>query len=200
MTGDKDDPRFDKFYVKGNEIRLFIGLFLTDVPSYMALGFECRDTHLKPAPNEHYTKLYVFKIDQGPKATHGPYTWGENTALFKRLNLIRFFAEQNLDKIRTSNTQWLLFPDKTAQQKVIAWTQERSKFIFIANLDVNASITDVKIPISANANKQLKWVFTTRIAISSSNQGNQITVKEDHFTIPNLEAGEGHIYEIITSI
>ncbi|HMP12896.1 MAG TPA: hypothetical protein PKD70_03380 [Saprospiraceae bacterium] len=45
MTGDKDDPRFDHFYLKGNEARFFIGLFLTDMPSYMALGFECRDPH-----------------------------------------------------------------------------------------------------------------------------------------------------------
>ncbi|MCC6463491.1 MAG: hypothetical protein IT260_23680, partial [Saprospiraceae bacterium] len=36
MTADKDDPRFDSFYLHGNEIRYFLGLFLTDMPSYMA--------------------------------------------------------------------------------------------------------------------------------------------------------------------
>ena len=33
MTADKDDPRFDKFYVSGNEFRLFTALFLTNMPT-----------------------------------------------------------------------------------------------------------------------------------------------------------------------
>ncbi|MCC6412959.1 MAG: hypothetical protein IT270_14940, partial [Saprospiraceae bacterium] len=57
MTADKDDPRFDNFYLEGNEVRHFVALFLNDMPSYMGLGFECRDPHPEPAPNEHYTKL-----------------------------------------------------------------------------------------------------------------------------------------------
>lgn len=36
MTADKDDPRFDEFYLAGNEVRFFCALFLTDLPSYMA--------------------------------------------------------------------------------------------------------------------------------------------------------------------
>ena len=38
ITGDKDDPRFDAFYREGSVLRLFMALFLTDMPSYMALG------------------------------------------------------------------------------------------------------------------------------------------------------------------
>jgi hypothetical protein len=36
----------------------------------MSLGYEQRDPHPVPAPNENYTKLYVFQLDEGPKATH----------------------------------------------------------------------------------------------------------------------------------
>lgn len=50
------------FYLNGNELRHFVALFLTDMPSYMGLGFECRDVHPKPVANEFYTKLFVFQM------------------------------------------------------------------------------------------------------------------------------------------
>lgn len=136
MTADKDDPRFDKFYLKGNETRYFIGLFLTDMPSYMGLGFECRDIHLSPAPNEHYTKLYVFKESRGPKATFGPYIWGRNVQLYQRLNRQKSLSEEIFDDIRDAHTQWLSAPDPAGVGKVVAWTQlDGERFIFAANLD-----------------------------------------------------------------
>jgi hypothetical protein len=138
MTGDKDDPRFDKFYVKGNEIRLFIGLFLSDMPSYMGLGFESRDTHLAPAPNEHYTKLYVFKITEGPKATKGQYIWGQNATLFNQLTQIRLLAEKIMPVIDDAQVEWLISPDNKQNHKLISWTQqERPKYILLANLDID---------------------------------------------------------------
>jgi len=84
MTADKDDPRFDEFYVAGNEARMFTALFLTDMPSYVGLGFEIRDVHLEPVENERYTKLFVFKevgeSNRYPsKARFGErFVWGEN--------------------------------------------------------------------------------------------------------------------------
>lgn len=136
MTADKDDPRFDRFYVNGNETRYFIGLFLTDMPSYMALGFECRDVHLTPAPNEHYTKLYVFKETQGPKATFGPFVWGKNAPLYHNLSRQKSLSEEIFDSIKDANTRWLLPPDHTGTGKVITWTQDSdARYIFAANLD-----------------------------------------------------------------
>jgi hypothetical protein len=136
MTADKDDPRFDKFYTNGNETRYFIGLFLTDMPSYMALGFECRDLHLSPAPNEHYTKLYVFRDSRGPKATSGPYIWGKNEQLYQRLNRQKSLSEEIFSEIREADTRWLAPPDYTGSVKVIAWTQNSdARYIFAANLD-----------------------------------------------------------------
>ena len=147
MTGDKDDPRFDKFYLACNEARMFTGLFLTDWPSYMALGFECRDPHPQPAPNEFYTKLYVFKIATGDKKTSGPYQWGNNKALFEGLTAIRQLADELLPNIEGSKTQWLLPPDPTAGVPLIAWTQSGDpKFIFVANLSDTLRQSAVKLP------------------------------------------------------
>jgi hypothetical protein len=136
MTADKDDPRFDSFYLAGNEIRYFIALFLTDMPSYMGLGFECRDPHPEPASNEHYTKLYVFKMHDGPKGTKGPYQWGANTALHERLVRLKERANEWAATLANTPTRWLIPPDPEGKQKVIAWTQAASPaFVFMANLD-----------------------------------------------------------------
>lgn len=136
MTADKDDPRFDRFYINGNETRYFIGLFLTDMPSYMALGFECRDVHLSPAPNEHYTKLYVFRESSGPKAAFGPFVWGKNEQLYRNINRQKSLSEEIFSEIRESDTRWLAAPDHSGAGKVIAWTQDsEERYIFAANLD-----------------------------------------------------------------
>jgi hypothetical protein len=148
MTADKDDPRFDEFYLKGNEIRMFIGLFLTDMPSYMGLGFEQRDPHSYPAPNEHYTKLYVFQLSEGGKATHGKYKWGQNGMLFQNLNTLKIISEKIGQEIENHKIKWLIKPDFTGQNKIISWTQEeKSKYIFVVNLDtknkVNTDALDI---------------------------------------------------------
>lgn len=134
MTADKDDPRFDHFYLKGNEIRYFIALFLPEMPSYMALGFETREPHPSPAPNEQYTKLYVFQLEQGPKATKGPYQWGKNMDLYQRLVRQKEMSNQLNDVIQASETRWLLPPDPSGNQTIIAW--EAGFHRFIANLNV----------------------------------------------------------------
>jgi hypothetical protein len=136
MTADKDDPRFDAFYLNGNDTRYFIALFLTDMPSYMGLGFECRDPHPVPAPNEHYTKLYVFQVKEGPKSTHGPFVWGDNQALHAALVRQAQLAASILPGIQGVKTAWLMEPDASGVSKIIAWTQaENAKFVFWTNMD-----------------------------------------------------------------
>ena len=135
MTGDKDDPRFDAFYRFANELRAFCALFLVDSPSYTALGFELRDRHDAPAPNECYTKLYVFHEERGPKATHGPYRFGGNTALYDRLTSIHEAAARLLPTYGSGSVEWLLPPDATAGNRVIAWIvrAEPGPLLCIAN-------------------------------------------------------------------
>jgi hypothetical protein len=149
ITGDKDDPRFDQFYLKGNEIRYFIGLFLTDMPSYMGLGFECRDPHPVPAPNEHYTKLYVFHLPDGPKGTNGPYQWGKNRHLYGQLLRQKELAQRIFPDIEGADCQWLIPPDPEGERKLIAWTQsEQPKYVFLANLDTEQPLGQVEISIA----------------------------------------------------
>lgn len=156
MTADKDDPRFDSFYLHGNVARLFIAFFL-DMPSYMGLGFESRDIHTQPAPNEQYTKLYVFQIDKGPKTTNGPYQWGQNGQLFYQLTRLKVYADSIREIINGESSQWLLPPDPKGARKVIAWTiKSNPTYIFIANLGTS-TIQKIEIPINTKAEEKELW-------------------------------------------
>jgi hypothetical protein len=164
MTGDKDDPRFDSFYINGNTLRLFLALFIPDMPSYMALGFELRDAHEEPAPNEHYTKLYVFKERHGPKATTGPYRFGSNRRLFSSLSRVRGIADRYLPLLSRSRTTWLLEPDPQAHTQVISWLvetddEDRRPLICIVNLDTENSRQRVIVPLAQR--RELKPVFSS---------------------------------------
>jgi hypothetical protein len=145
MTADKDDPRFDSYYLHGNEVRYFMAMFLTDMPSYMGLGFECRDAHPYPAPNEHYTKLYVFQTQEGPKSTKGPYQWGSNRRLYHNILQIKELADEILPQIEGAPIKWLSGPSPDNLGKALVWTQSlQSKFIFAVNLGRD---NEVELPI-----------------------------------------------------
>ncbi|MFK7933701.1 MAG: hypothetical protein AB8G22_09330 [Saprospiraceae bacterium] len=198
MTADKDDPRFDEFYVAGNEARLFMALFVTDMPSYMGLGFESRDVHLQPAPNEYYTKLYVFFLETGPKATRGKYIFGKNTALFSRLTRIKLLAETLLPQIEHQTVRWLLPPDSTGSHKVIAWTQtEQPQYVFVVNLDIENGVEQVKIPVRYfEEEATLKLLFSTENEDVSNKNAISISNKYQ-FSINELAAGECQIFQVV---
>ena len=153
MTADKDDPRFDEFYVAGNEARYFLALFLTDMPSYTGLNFECRDPHYEPAPNEQYSKLYVFHETDGPKAVSGPFQFGRNGYLFFRLSRIRRFAERMLSQWRGAAVRWLLPPDATGTTRAVAWqiltTDGAPQPVCVVNTDPYHPQSNVHIPLPA---------------------------------------------------
>jgi len=196
MTADKDDPRFDEFYHAGNEARLFTAFFLADMPSYTGLGFECRDVHLQVAPNEHYTKLFVFKIGNGPKATLGPYVWGKNSKLFLHLTRIRLAAEKILPKIKKASTQWLLPPDPTGHKKIIAWTQkDKPKFVFFANLDTQKAAKNCKIPKlpSPHEMRKLKFEFSTK---QLKKAPGTLVCNGKNYPVSKLAKGEGRVYKV----
>lgn len=202
MTGDKDDPRFDKFYVAGNEARFFIGLFLENMPSYMALGFESRDVHLEPAPNEHYTKLYVFQINEGPKATHSPYIWGKNVGLFHILTQIKIYAEKIHPKIQGQATRWLLPPDATGHRKFIAWTQkDKPQYIFIVNLDTENEAVNLKIPTikdklsdTSKVSDNLTLDFSTA---DVDEKDKNLMCLGKYYQLESLKVGECRSYKIV---
>lgn len=194
ITADKDDPRFDEFYVFGNEFRLFVALFLTNMPSYMSLGFRTRDTHHAPAPNEHYTKLYVFQFEKGKNATEGNYVWGRNGSLYNRLLQIQLYADKVWETVKNKPVRWLIYPDAVGFGKVIAWTQsDEPTHIFIANTDSENAIVNFAIPkIKDIENKQLKFDFSTVNSITEIDK--YPFYNSRHYNIFRLEKGECRVY------
>ena len=151
ITADKDDPRFDKFYQKGNIARFFTGIFLFNISSYMGLGFQTRDIHLQKAANEYYTKLYVFQESAKDKITTGPYIFGDNIIFFKKIEKIKKLAESISEELVDSELKFLLFPDLIGASKVLAWTQKQNpKYVFIVNLDTEKDIPYFGLPDFAN--------------------------------------------------
>ncbi len=140
MSADKDDPRFDEFYRTGNLFRYFTALFLTNMPSYVGLGFEVRNLHKQRSPNEEYTKLYVFQIEddrQPDKVTHGPFIWGQNADQFAAIGRMRVFAESIWPDIVGKETRWLVTPDANLSDKAayIAWTHvDPTGYAFVASM------------------------------------------------------------------
>jgi hypothetical protein len=202
MTADKDDPRFDEFYRAGNAVRAFIALFLSRMPSYMALGFEVRDVHYAPAPNEHYTKLYVFQLREGPKATHGPYVWGRNGRLFCVLSRLRCYADTHWTVLKDRPVRWLLTPDATAQNKVIAWTQaDRPEFVFLANTDLEHPAVRFGLPLLSGltpAPLLAADLTTSQLPIPDVDQ--TLAFNGKHCRVASLRPGEGRVYRVGDSI
>jgi hypothetical protein len=199
ITGDKDDPRFDEFYRQGNVVRLFIALFLTDMPSYVALGFATRDVHLRPAPNEHYTKLYVFQEAVGPKATHGPYVWGKNGALFHDVTRLRLYAEGILQEIEGRPTHWLIAPDPAREGRHLAWTQGDgpAAYVFVANTDTENGIENVNVPRIPGLEDEafLAFEFSTARRLPAGDR--RLTFGGKGYKLAGLGPGEGRAYRVV---
>ncbi len=183
LTADKDDPRFDQFYLRGNEARHFIALFLPILPSYMALGFECRDPHTQPAPNEHYSKLYVFQLKDGPKGTQGPYHWGGNLQLHHNLVRQRQLAALLGDLDALGAFEWIYRPDSAGVRKFIAW--RLGQHLFVVNLDTERANTDIHM---ADLSRDFEILFST---LGDENVTNRI--KDGNLT---LNEGEGMLLRI----
>jgi hypothetical protein len=198
ITADKDDPRFDGYYQKGNEARLFIALTLTDLPSYMALGFETRDIHYEPAPNEHYSKLYVFHAGSGPKATHGSYVWGKNGILFSSITRLKLYLDTIWPMIKGRPSRWLLPPDATGANRVIAWTlqSDSSIFLFLVNTGLEQEAVRFALPhlqeTGQGENPTLTCEFSTLSALPETDQS--LAFNGKHYKINRLAPGDGRVY------
>lgn len=139
FTADKDDPRFDESFNQATELRYFLALFFRYLPSYTAMGYELRDQHLPGLPNEYYSKLYVFHMDHGPKATSGPYLWGSNHALFKKLLEMHLLSEQFFGEGATVSL--LTSPDTLKSSQLLKWeiVHEDRQYQVWANFSVDKS-------------------------------------------------------------
>ena len=203
MTPDTDDPRFDDLYQRGNVVRALIGLFLTDMPSYVALGHEIRDVHLTPWPNEHYTKLFVFH-EHGEenvypsKARRGlRYLWGKNGSLFGAMTRLRLYADSIFPSIATRSVRWLLPPDPRAYRSEIAWTQaDDPDYLFVVNLSTESAVGYFSVPAirGVDPGTGLVLEFSTESDLSDANRRPAWNGK--HFRIESLEPEEARVYRI----
>lgn len=203
MAPDKDDPRFDELYRRGNVVRAFIGLFLTDLPSYVALGHEVRDVHLTPWPNEHYTKLFVFHQHgeenvYPSKARRGlRYLWGKNGSLFGAMTRLRLYADSIFPAIAARPTRWLLPPDPRAYRSEICWTQaDDPDYLFVANLSIEDHVGYFAVPAipGVDPGTRLQLEFSTESDLSDENRRPAWNGK--HFRIESLEPEEARVYRI----
>lgn len=198
ITADKDDPRFDSFYLAGNELRLLLALLLPDMPSYMALGFEQRDVHPTPAPNEHYTKHYVFHAGDGPKATHGPYVWGSNRSLFQRLTRIRAFADELGGSLAAARVDWLRPPDATGESRLLAWRvigdgSAGLDLVCLANLDLSDASGPFALPAPA---LPASATWTGLLSTGGGSPTAAPAWNGRQWIVEGLAPGEGRVYRL----
>jgi hypothetical protein len=207
ITGDKDDPRFDSYYLAGNELRYFCALFLPNMPSYAALGFELRDRHPEPFANEFYSKLYVFQVRSGTHATQGRYRFGGNARLFLRLQRIKQLSER-LRPRDAGTPVWLLPPDATGGRKVIAWAMpartEGGNVVrsFVANCDTVAPAMGVKVPLlpvlaAAAGGDALAARSTECIFESVDRRSEPPRTVTGAYHLPRIGRGECRVYETV---
>ncbi len=195
MTADKDDPRFDAFYLDGNILRLFLAFFLTDMPSYMGLGFEIRDRHEHPVPNEHYTKLYVFQERRGPKATPGPYEWGKTIELFNQVTRLKLYLDQIWPRINGRPIRWLIAPDACGVNPLIAWTQtDQPEYIFIANTSLEKPSGGFGLPAPGGSGA-CHIEYSTCQDIPASDQ--KLGFNGFYYPVMSLAPAEGRVYKMM---
>lgn len=196
LTGDKDDPRFDEFFYAGNELRYFCALFLVNVPSYMALGFRLRDPHAVPAPNEFYSKLYVFAERDGPKATRGPYRFGNNRKLYATLSSIAEAAGTILPEIRGMTPEWIQPPSATKATTLFSWKIDR--FVFVCNGDTTAPIVNRRLllPPAVSTETTPQEIFSTTGRPPETPYLHTDDFIGTYLALDRIEPGECRIYRI----
>ncbi len=197
MTADKDDPRFDSFYASGSVARLFIALLVADLPSYMALGFEVRDVHDRPAPSEHYTKHYVFEATTGIAATNGPYVFGANTALFETIERIRRLADGLRDDLATATTVWARPPDATGEDRTLAWVVDAGpahRHLCVVNLDHDGPTAAFGVPLRPLTDPPPAWLPVFSTVDPRSVATRRLRTNGHQWIVEPLAAGECRVY------
>ena len=105
------------------------------------------------------------------------------------------FNELYWPELKNTTTSWLISPDPTAQQLLIAWTQqEQPALLFLVNLGtasaaVNTSLLDANLP----ADWQLEGLFSSQqTAFEETARWNNTSI-----TTSELADGECRVYKIV---
>jgi hypothetical protein len=121
--------------------------------------------------------------------------WGSNKALFERLTRLRLLAEQLLPEIEGARTCWLLPPDPTAGNKLIAWTQaEHPRYVFVANLNLEKTLQNVKLPVLP---QRPGAVLEPVALLFSGEMQEELAFNGIQYQLPDLLAGEVGVWRIL---
>lgn len=173
------------------ELRLFKGIFITDVPSYTyydeqssriaANSFQQGFGNFMSKTNEYFINQYIKTTKKSP----------EDNALD-----IQRYANKIWETIEGKAVQWLIPPTSKTGNGIIAWTQkDRPTHIFIANTNKNALCIDVHIPnIKGLKNQQLRLDFSNYDFTNTE----EIPINYDslHYDIGRLFKDECRVYTV----
>ena len=155
FSADKDDPRFDDHFLAGSLARYFFAAFCPALPAYSSLGFRTRLPHPTPAPNEHYSKFYVFRFEHGPRATHGPYVFGDNRGLYEACARVDGFRQNMPDGFSSTEVTFVLGPDPTGARRYLVW--RAGGYLFAVNFgdgDVDLELDPAQEQATAAPNRE----------------------------------------------
>jgi hypothetical protein len=111
---------------------------------------------------------------------------------------MKLFLENVWEDIAGKKTRWLLPPDPTGENTLLAWTQESAspKYIFAANTNTENAIPNVGIPLTRGSHLQDKYQLVFSTDLDCPSIGEVLFSNDIHHKIHTLNPGEGRAYRI----
>ena len=118
--------------------------------------------------------------------------------LFSALTRLRLYADAVWPALKGRPVRWLLAPDATAQNKVLAWTQaDRPEYVFLANTDLWHPVVRFGLPLisdPATAPALSADLSTSRLPVPPADQ--ELASNGVHYRVTLLRPGEGRVYRV----
>jgi hypothetical protein len=131
----------------------------------------------------------------GPKATHGPFVWGKNGYLFGAVTHLRRYADAIWPILRDRPVRWLIPPDATAHNPIVAWTQASApEYVFLANTDVGQPVVRFGLQLGLTPPPALTADLTTAAVIPAADHS--LSFNGKHYRVARLAPGEGRVYRV----
>jgi hypothetical protein len=173
------------------ELQLFMGLFVTDSPSFTTYNFQSEN-------------VYKFAVKEG----FGSFVPKTNKWLIDKTNQlkqnylsdnilnIQLYASKIWDSIKGKKVEWLMTPNDAENKNILAWTQaDEPSHVFVVNLNDDALYVDWMLPA-------IKGVENSRLTLNFSNYINIPEIKkasisdEKKYGRERLFKGECRVYLI----
>jgi hypothetical protein len=126
-----------------------------------------------------------------------------NGHLFSAITRLRRYVDEIWAAIRDRPTRWLVPPDATAHNKVIAWTQDDApEYVFLANTDLGQPAVRFGLPVlqpdlcrdDVTPPPVLAADWSTCAAIPPADRTLPFNGKQ--YWVTHLAPGEGRVYRV----